>query len=208
MNETMNEPLKNNKTVTQHLAHIVRVVSIPPLMVAVILVLLWFFRPELFTAQSQLWLSECFLSLFPILAYPLSAVIPSIRQKGRDGQRNLAMYLSAAGYLCAVLYGIFSGCTEGLRIIHLTYLLSVVLLLILNKLLRIRASGHACSVSGPILLLCLYIGVIGAFTGILIWTVIFWASLKIKRHTPKEYLIGSAVPIVAYGISYLIYMLV
>ena len=207
INELRN-PEKDKQTALGQVARIVRIVTVPPLMVAAILTLLWFQSPALFTAPSELFLSQCFLALFPILAYPLSYAIPAIRRKGRDGQRSLAMYLSAAGYFSAVLYGILAHCTEGLRIIHLTYLLSVVLLLVLNKVIRVRASGHACSVSGPILLLCLYVGTVGAITGVLLWTVIFWASLRGKHHTPKEYLIGSGVPIVAYMLSYLVYMLV
>lgn len=203
----MHEPIRTKKSALDTLAHAVRVISIPPLMVALILSLLWVCRPELFTAVSQFWFSQIFLAFFPVLAYPLSYMIPAVRRKGRDGQRNLSMYLSALGYLSVVVYGILAGCTEGLRIIHLTYLLSVVLLLILNKVIHIRASGHACSVSGPILLLCLYIGAVGAVTGILLWTLIFWASVRIRRHTPKEFLIGSAVPLAAYLFSYLIYML-
>lgn len=192
---------------SDRLAHTVRIVSIPPLMVAAILTVLRFCRPALFPNHSSFWFSQLFLSLLPLLAYPLSYAIPYIRKKGRDGQRSLAMYLSFLGYLSAVLYGCLSRCSVGLRVIHLTYLLSVVLLLVLNKLFRIRASGHACSVSGPILLLFLYVGIVGVVTGIILWSLIFWASIRAKRHTRREYLLGSGIPIVAYVLSALIYML-
>lgn len=207
INELRN-PARDPRPVLGRLARIVRVVTVPPLMVAAILTLLWFSRPALFTSLSDLLLSQCFLALFPILAYPLSYAVPAIRRKGRDGQRSLAMYLSAVGYLSAVLCGIFTQCSEELRVIHLTYLLSVVLLLVFNKVIHIRASGHACSVSGPILLLCLYVGAVGVVTGLLLWAVIFWASLRGKHHTPREYLIGSGVPIVAYMLASLVYMAV
>lgn len=197
----------NRTTFSDRLAHTVRIVSIPPLMVAAILTVLRFCRPALFPDLSSFWFSQLFLALLPLLAYPLSYAVPFVRKKGRDGQRSLAMYLSFFGYLSAVLYGCLKGCAEGLRVIHLTYLLSVLLLLVLNKLLRIRASGHACSVSGPILLLFLYVGIVGVVTGIILWTLIFWASLRTKRHTRREYLLGSGIPIVAYVLSALIYML-
>lgn len=207
INEVRN-PARNPSNALDRLARVIRIVSVPPLMVAAILTLLWFARPELFTSLSQLLFSQCFLALVPILAYPLSYMIPAIRKKGRDGQRSIAMYLSAAGYLSVVLYGLLAHCTEGLRVIHLTYLLSVVLLLVLNKIIRVRASGHACSVSGPILLLCLYVGTAGAVTGVILWSLIFWASLRGKHHTAREYLIGSGVPIVAYLLAASVYMLV
>lgn len=204
----MNEPTRTRPSFSDSFAHAIRIISIPPLMVAVIFLLLYVRRPELFLSPADFWLSELFLAFVPILAYPVSVLVPSIRAKGRNGQRNLAMYFSAAGYLAVVLYGIFADCTEGLKVIHLTYLLSVVLLLVLNKLVHVRASGHACSVSGPILLLCLYIGAVGSVVGILLWSLIFWASIKTRRHTPKEFLIGSVTPIVAYILSYFLYALI
>ena len=192
----------------RRLARTVRIVTVPPLMVAVILSILLFTSPTLFRTPLDFLLSQCFLALLPLLAYPLSYALPRIRRKGRDGQRSLAMYLSAFGYLLAVVSGLLSDASEGLRVIQLTYLSSVVLLLLLNKVVGVRASGHACSVSGPILLLCLYTTLTGVVVGIALWAVILWASLTGGHHTKKEYLLGSAVPIVAYALSSLLYLLI
>ena len=202
------EPAFQKRSVADRVASFVRIVTVPPLMVAVILTVLYAVRGALFASLSHLVFSVLFLALVPGLAYPLSYLIPSIRRKGRSGQRSLAMYLSAAGYLSVVVYGFLAQCTEGLRIIHLTYLLSVLLLLVLNKILHVRASGHACSVSGPILLLCIYVGAVGVAVGILLWTLIFWASVRMRHHTPREYLIGSTVPILAYVLSVVLFMAV
>ena len=204
----MNEPVRPQASLADSLAKAVRVITVPPLMVALILALLYACRGELFLTPAHFWGSQIFLALVPASAYPLSYLIPSIRRKGRSGQRSLAMYLSAAGYLGVVLYGFLSGCAEGLKVIQLTYLLSVVLLLVLNKLLKVRASGHACSVSGPILLLCIYIGAVGVTVGVLLWAVIFWASVRMRHHTPKEFAIGSAVPLVAYLLSALLFLII
>ena len=202
------EPAFRKGSVADRVASFVRIVTVPPLMVAVILTVLYAVRGALFASLSHLVFSVLFLAVVPGLAYPLSYLIPAIRRKGRSGQRSLAMYLSAVGYLSVVLYGILAQCTEGLRIIHLTYLLSVLLLLVLNKLLHVRASGHACSVSGPILLLCIYVGAVGVAVGILLWMLILWASVRMRHHTPREYLIGSTVPILAYVLSVLFFMAV
>ena len=199
---------KRRLSILDHIAHIVRIISVPPLMVSTILTILLLYRPELFPKPSAFWLTQLFLALLPLLAYPLSYALPYLRQRGRNGQRSLAMYLSLLGYFSAVLYGCLANCTESLRIIHLTYLLSVLILLVLNKLIHIRASGHACSISGPILLLSLYVGPVGVVSGILLWALIFWASIRIGRHTKKEYLLGSCVPILAYALSLLIYIAV
>ncbi|MBO5270519.1 MAG: hypothetical protein J6B77_07025 [Clostridia bacterium] len=204
----MNEPTRSKVPVLDSLARAIRIVTVPPLMVAVILFVLYALHDTMFLSPSHLVFSELFLAVVPLLAYPLSYMIPAIRKKGRNGQRSLAMYLSAVGYLSVVAYGIFAGCAESLRTIQLTYLLSVLLLLFLNKVLRVRASGHACSVSGPILLLCLYVGIGGVIVGLLLYTAIFWASVRMRHHTPKEFLIGSVTPIVAYILSYLFYMIV
>lgn len=204
----MSEPIRRKPSLPDTLAQTVRVVTVPPLMVAAILALLSICHPELFLSPLHFWFSQVFLALVPALAYPLSYAIPSIRKKGRSGQRSLAMYLSAAGYLGVVVYGFAAGCAEGLKVIHMTYLVSVLLLLVLNKVLKVRASGHACSVSGPILLLCLYVGAVGVVTGLLLWTVIFWASVRMRHHTPKEFLFGSVTPIVAYVLSYLLFLAV
>ena len=203
-----NEPTRPSLSAVDSVAKAIRIVTVPPLMVAMILTLLYAVHGELFLTAAHFWSSQIFLALVPASAYPLSYLIPSIKKKGRSGQRSLAMYLSAAGYLGVVLYGFLSGCAEGLKVIHMTYLLSVVLLLVLNKLIKVRASGHACSVSGPILLLCIYIGAVGVAVGVLLWTLIFWASIRMHHHTPKEFAIGSAVPIVAYLLSALLFLMI
>lgn len=203
-----NETIRPSTAAVDSVAKVIRIVTVPPLMVAVILSLLYAVRGELFLTAAHFGGSQVCLAVIPASAYPLSYLIPSIKKKGRSGQRSLAMYLSAAGYLGVVLYGFLSGCAEGLKIIHMTYLFSVLLLLVLNKLLKVRASGHACSVSGPILLLCIYIGAVGVAVGVLLWSVIFWASVRAHHHTPKEFGIGSAVPIVAYLLSVLLFLVI
>ena len=78
----------NRTTFSDRLAHTVRIVSIPPLMVAAILTVLRFCRPALFPDLSSFWFSQLFLALLPLLAYPLSYAVPFVRKKGRDGQRS------------------------------------------------------------------------------------------------------------------------
>ena len=182
-------------------AKVVRTVTVPPVMVAGLILILYFARGEMFRSWIDLAASLAGLSIVPVLAYPLSAAIPRIRAGGRASQRSLAMYLSVAGYAGVFLYGILAHVSTGLMLIYAAYLFSVVLLVILNKLIRIRASGHGCSVTGPLVLTCYFLGTGGIIAGIALWGAILWASLVRKSHTLREFLLGSATCVVGFFIA-------
>ncbi len=182
-------------------AKVVRTVTVPPVMVAGLILILYFARGEMFRSWVDLAASLVGLSIFPVLAYPLSVAIPRVRAGGRSAQRSLAMYLSVAGYAGVFLYGLLSHVRTGLMLIYAAYLLSVVLLVILNKLVRIRASGHGCSVTGPLVLTCYFLGTGGIIAGIALWGVILWASLVRKSHTLREFVLGSATCVVGFFIA-------
>ncbi len=193
------------KTVAARLAHVVRIVSVPPVMVAALLVLLWFFREDVYAGAAEFWVSLLCLAVLPVLAYPLSALIPAIRKKGRDGQRSLAMYLSALGYLAVFLYGFAGGVGRNLMLVYAGYFFSVVIILLFNKVLHVRASGHACSVSGPLVYTAYFLGLWGIVVGVALWGIIFWASLVMKRHTVSEFFLGTATCLVSFFAALLIF---
>ena len=132
------------------------------------------------------------LALFPAAAYPVSLLVPGLRRQGREGQRNAAFVCSSAGYAAGFIYAL--ACGSG-RLICLTavYVLSVVLLIISNKVLRLRASGHGCSVVGPLVIGGLCFGLSAFLLCIGLYCLILWASLALKRHTVGEFLTGSAI---------------
>lgn len=175
------------------LAKIVRVVSVPPVMVAGIVVALARAADTVFRTPAEALLTILFLAAVPLLAYPLSRVLPKVRARGRAGQRDLAFVLSAVGYAGGWLYGYLSHVTPALLAVFTAYLFSVLLLMIFNKLLFIRASGHACSVTGPLLLAAWFIGgwIVPAVAAL--YVVIFWASVYAGRHTRREFLTGTAL---------------
>ena len=166
-------------------------------MAALMLVSVRLVRPKVFSGRSDLLLSFVFLVGVPLLAYPVSYIIPSIRRKGRSGQREFAFYFAFAGYLAGALFGIFFHRASGFCMLFLTYLFSVILLSFFNKLLRIRASGHATSVTGPIGFLSVSLG--GWFVPLcaLAFGAILWASLQIKRHTASEFVLGALICILS-----------
>ena len=189
---------------SEKIAKCIRVVTVPPLMAAVLVWILAAVRPESFMLKSGPALMLLFLTGLPALAYPMSGLIPRIRKAGRDGQRALAFILSGIGYICGFLYGLFGPCSKEELLIYGIYLISVILLLVFNKLLHIKASGHACSVTGPLVLACWFLKSQGAAVGFITGGAIFWSSLKLKRHTIKELSLGSLLCLTAAALSYIL----
>lgn len=189
---------------TEKLAKAVRVISIPPVMICGLLLILFFARRGLFGGTEQLLWSLLFLMVIPVLAYPVSYVIPSLREKGREGQRSLAFLFTLAGYTGGAAYAFASGVGDGLLLIFLTYFLSVLILILLQKGFHQRASGHACSMTGPLILLSYFIGWWCVLPCAAVFAVIIWASLKLRRHTPKELILGSLTAAVSFLLGLLL----
>ena len=187
------------------LAHAVRIVSIPPVMVGILLVLLYTLRDGVFATPVEFAASLCGLTVLPILAYPVSAMIPALRKKGREGQRSLAMYFSTVGYVAVFVYGLIARVGTGLMHIYAGYLFSVVIILIGNKVFKVRISGHACSVSGPLVYSGYFLGIWGIVVGVVCWGLILWASLVMKRHTLKEFIYGTLTCLVSFTVGWLIF---
>ena len=188
----------------QKLAHAVRVVSIPPVMVSLLVLVLAAFAEGFYSSKLELLAMLLFLAVIPLLAYPLSWAIPCVRRKGREGQRNLAFALTAAGYVLGWFYGVFVSRNREQILVYTIYLVSLLLLLLWNKVFRLRASGHGCSVTGPVLLAGWYLGLPGIIVSALCYLLIFWASVTTGRHKWDEFLGGSVLCIAACGISWLL----
>lgn len=187
----------------QHLAKFIRVITVPPVMALMLLIILYFTKEEFFGNTLNLALAISFLVVLPFLAYPLQPLIPGFRGKGRDGQRSLAMWMSSLGYICGLSTALFLPVSKYLLIIYLTYLFSGISLVLLNKVFKIKASGHACGVAGPIFSLIYFLGPWVLF-GIFILAAVYWASLRMGRHDKSELLIGTTVPTYALLLAFLI----
>ena len=172
-------------------AKVIRVVTIPPVMVGTLIILLSTLRTDIFAGFGQSFATLIFLAIIPVLAYPLSYILPSVRKKGREGQRNLAFVLSILGYTSGVAYGLIAQVNEAMMIIFGTYLMSVLVLTFMNKAIKVRASGHACSIAGPIGLVCYFLPPICIVASLTLYGVIFWASVHMGHHTVKEFIWGS-----------------
>ena len=172
-------------------AKLLRALTVPPMLVLLMVVFLYA-KTEVFSDIWQGGAVLLFLAVIPALAYLLQPMIPCFARKENAGMRKLAMILSAIGYPTGVVMGYAFEMGGQVQLIFNTYLLSLIILIIFN-LLKIRASGHACSVSGPLLFLCVYGHYFVILPCLLISAAVVWSSLTLKRHTVKELLLGASV---------------
>lgn len=189
------------KKAIQYLARFGRVITIPPFMITGLSLILWNTNIDVFQNHLQLLGSVFFLGIMPVLAYIIYFVIPQLREKGRPFQRNMAFGFTFAGYLMAFIYGICNNVSSELKTIYCIYFLAVIFLSVLNFVFRKKASGHACSIVAPIMVLFLNSQAAWAFVFLIIGTLSVWSSLYLKRHLPKELVWGGCCSIVATLIS-------
>ncbi|WP_350343148.1 hypothetical protein PRVXT_002429 [Proteinivorax tanatarense] len=187
---------------TAKVAKIIRLITVVPIMALFTLVTLYRVNPDIFLGTYQYALSIIFLTALPLSAYLLQKILPRFRHKGREGQRNLAIVMGVLGYLFGIIWAVSAHTTEELLLVYLIYFFSGIGILLFNKALKIRASGHACGVAGPILILTYFIGT-KALLSLLVLLSVFWASIKTKRHTLSQLVWGSVIPIFALIIAVL-----
>jgi len=178
------------------LAKTIRIITVAPIMAFVALSILYIIKPDIFQNNLNYRLSVLFLTVLPLLAYPLQPFVPGFRHKGREGQRNLAIIMAVTGYLGGIISALCMHMPNAVWLIYLTYFLSGLGILFFNKVLKIRASGHACGVVGPFSLINYFIGA-KTFLIAAILIPVYWACLKLKRHTLPQLVLGSLIPVFA-----------
>ena len=181
---------------------VVRVLTLPPIVTGLTLVLMY--APAGLLTLRELLLCEVFLLLVPLAAYPLREIF-HIGRNRREGQRSTALVLSAAGYACGFIWSLLVPCSWLVHILFLSYVVSVAALLALNAGLGLRASGHACSTTAPVFLLTWKLHPLFIIPSLLLIAAVYRSSLKLSRHTLPQLLIGSAVSLLACGISIWVY---
>lgn len=188
-------------------AKIIRVITVAPVMALFVLLTMFFARPELVGGTLNFLLAVFFLTITPLLAYPLQPVIPRFKDLGREGQRSLAMIFAASGYALGFISSIITKAPFMLFVLYLTYMLTAALLLLFNKAFHLKASGHAAGTVGP---LCFIIYIMPTFIPICIIVIagVFWSSLYMKRHTIWQLLGGIACTLAALALAVLIGILV
>lgn len=180
---------------------VVRVLTLPPIVTGLTLVLMY--APAGLLTLRELLLCEVFLLLVPLAAYPLREIF-HIGRNRREGQRSTALVLSAAGYACGFIWSLLVPCSWLVHILFLSYVVSIAALLALNAGLGLRASGHACSTTAPVFLLTWKLHPLFIIPSLLI-AAVYRSSLKLSRHTLTQLLIGSSISLLACGLSILVY---
>ncbi len=184
------------------ICYAVRILTVAPVVAIATFSILHFVSPQITGSTLNYILGIAFIAIFPLLAYPLQPILPYFKKKGRDGQRNLAIYMSVFGYVAGIIFAFALRMPDKMQALFLTYFISGILIFIFNKVLKIKASGHACGVAGPIAFLTYIYGPI-ALLGLPLLALVYWASLRMDRHKISELVVGTAIPIAAMLISIL-----
>jgi hypothetical protein len=192
--------MKTMPTVFGLTSKILRIITVPPVTACLLTLLLRLAVPGMFRGLADLAAALCALTVLPLLAYPVSALIPAWRAKGRPFQRNLAMVTSVAGYLGSMAYGLAADVTAALWVVFLTYAVSVAGITVVNHGFKFRASGHACAVVGPAALMISKVGG-WAWSWVILVAAVFWSSLRTKRHTLAELFAGGAISLASLVFS-------
>ena len=172
----------------------IRKLTLAPLLAAVMLIYLYIVQPLIFGSVEMLIQQLALLSLFPILAYPVQPLLRTFREKGREGQRHLAMIFAFIGYLQDCILNITGYASGELCMIGWVYLLSGVLILVLNRIFHLRASGHGAGIGAA---MCLPVALGYPETlliSIPLLCLVCWSSLETKRHTLPQLFGGTLIP--------------
>lgn len=173
-------------------AFVMRIITVAPFIAFMTVSLIYLFAYDTVSGLSHYLNFIISYTVFPLLAYPVSYLIPKLKAKGRKFQRKLAIVFSVAGYLAAFIFLSVSGGSHNEWMICLSYLLSGIIIALLSFVFKFKASGHACGVSGPIAMLIYIFGPVWII-GYLLLGAVFWCSLKTKRHTLPELIAGSLI---------------
>lgn len=172
----------------------IRKITVPPVFAAILLIIVYIVYPD-GIHFGHLIGAIIFLSLLPLLAYPMQKYIPKYKDRGREGQRSLAMIFSFAGYSLGTIVSFLSEAPARLKLIYLEYLLCGIAMLLINKAFHLKASGHACGIVGPVVMLLSFGLLIPAAIGAVIVVPVFISSIRTKQHTLPQLLGGSVIPI-------------
>ena len=179
----------------KRISKLIRVLTTPPIIALLALSLLFLRDSAIFGSSMHFILAILFLGVLPMLAYPLQPFIPKFKDKGREGQRTLAMIFSVCGYLLGTLTALLLRAPAFVLLVYLAYLFSGVLLTVINKLFHKKASGHACGIAGPLTLLSCFASPFTLLLSVPVYLSALWASIAMKRHTLPQFLGGTAIPV-------------
>ena len=186
---------------------IVRILTVAPIICLITSLLLFFNNRSLYGSTLSFILSLIFLVVVPLLSYPVFYIVKPFRLKGRPFQRKLAIVFSYCSYIFVVIFSLIFHDSLQIIFYHLNYFLTATLIFLSTKFLHFNASGHAAGVAGPITFLSLFVSPWYAF-GYLLLILVIYCSIKMKRHTILETIIGSLIPTIIGIVCFIIFICV
>lgn len=180
-----------------------RVITIPAIVSGLTVLVLYLFADNAMSTVDFI-VSEVCLMLIPALAYPIREIF-HIGKDRREGQRSTAMVFSAVSYVGGSVWALAANASSITKVLFSSHVISVAVLLILNKLVRFKASGHACSTTAPTVILAWQLNAYLLIPCVLLISAVYRSSIKLKQHTLPQLLAGSAVSVCAAILSILVF---
>ncbi|MEA5026991.1 hypothetical protein SDC9_144637 [bioreactor metagenome] len=185
----------------ERIEKITRVLTMPPLVTGLTVLLLY--EVQALNMMEFIMAEGCLL-FFPALAYPFREIF-HIGKDRRSGQRTTAMIFSCFSYSYGFIWSLTSNAGMVCKVLFTSYILSVIALLIANKLCHFKASGHACSTTAPMVLLSWQVSPYLVLPSLGLVLAVYYSSIKLKQHTLGQLIAGSAFSILAGLISILLF---
>lgn len=188
------------------LAKIIRLITIPTVIFFIAFLIIYFSNKESFPTAFSVMVPVIFIGGVVLGSYLVSFIIVKKRPNIdlRKCQRFVAFIFSFIGYLTAFIISICCKFSYLEMVFISTYFFTVCFLSIFN-ILKIKASGHAAGIFGPLLFVCYFINIWYIGPCLLILLSSMWASLYLKRHTLKQFLLGFLSTSLGFILSIIIF---
>lgn len=176
---------------------IIRMIPVPTVLVAILLLAIYYAGIGIFDSPVELALSVVFLGIVPALSYPICHAEPQLMKGGRNTQRELEIILSLVGSASIWIVGLIMGYNDKLMLILTIYFFAAILLALANELLHVGTSSYACCITAPIIMSCIFLGAASSIIGLILYAAIILVSVHTERHSKEEYILGLAVCVIA-----------
>lgn len=181
----------------------IRVITIPTNLFFIVLFLTYITDKNAFPTLFSFLTPFIFIGCFVLVSYVVSFIIYKIKNRKEEKadlrhlQRLCAFIFSFIGYLIAFVISLCFKFPEKTLILISTYFFSVCFLSLLN-LFKIKASGHAAGIFGPLIYACHFINPHYIIPCTIIFGLAMFASLYLKRHTFSQFVLGTICAALAF----------
>ncbi|WAM34355.1 hypothetical protein [Caldicellulosiruptor morganii] len=182
----------------EKIAYLISSIFTVPMVALIVFTIMWFDNKAAnYNGNFNYYLSSIlFFTIIPIMAYIVARTIPKFKSGGREKERKLAFIFGIAGYILGNLsLLVMKRPTKAMVGLYLSYLISSFILAFINRVLKFKASGHACGITGPVLAVNFIAGIKMWFLFLLI-PLVMWSRLVLKRHDFKQLIVGAATSFV------------